>query len=479
MNKQKSLVLLLSLAVIGNAEGKASQQLDDSTKERLKYVDFLLAKGKPQEAVSLVTSMLKELPKDEKLLLVRAEVYRKQNRLDEAIADYTRILSQSPGNQEVWKLRGDCFKGRNNLSRAMADINKAIELDPMDHQALYSRASVRHSSGDLEGALKDCQSSIAIKSSANALFTMGSMLINLGRIKEAQDAYTRVLSLDQRYWRANQLRAQCDYILGQYDKAISDYTVAIISRPRVWRLYLMRAQAYLESGQPHKASVDLEKATHYEPAYAQLVYSQSTERVLHKAGAKPGLQPGLPETEYERLINESLLLYKRRQYAEACKILTSATQMKKSDQFPIVLRARILLEQGKFDEALGVLDACDHIWNSKASDYIGHLRIAGLIGKKHYKAALSGTNAALFWDKYWRAGYYYRAIALDALNRPHNEVIENFRRYLSLDSSASRTLLLSDEEEKSPEWEKIARGKIQQFEQFEHKEQAKASSTVE
>ncbi len=472
MNKQKSLVLLLSLAVIGNAEGKASQQLDDSTKERVKYVDFLLAKGKPQEAVSLVTSMLKELPKDEKLLLVRAEVYRKQNRLDEAIADYTRILSQSPGNQEVWKLRGDCFKGRNNLSRAMADINKAIELDPMDHQALYSRASVRHSSGDLEGALKDCQSSIAIKSSANALFTMGAILINLGRIKEARDAYTRVLSLDQRYWRANQLRGQCDYNLGQYDKAISDYTVAIITRPRVWRLYLMRAQAYMESGQPHKASADLEKATLYEPAYAQLVCSQAVERVH-----KPGSKPGSPETEYERLINESLVLYKRRQYAEACKILTSAMQMKKSDQFAIVLRARILLGQGKFDEALGALDACDHIWNSKASDYIGHLRIAGFIGKKHYKAALSGTNAALFWDKYWRAGYYYRAIALDALNRPRNEVIENFRRYLSLDSSASRTLLLSDE--KSQEWEKIARGKIKQFEQFERNEQAKASSTVE
>ncbi len=96
--------------------------------------------------------------------LHRANVYRKQNKLNLALADNNRAI-EIDGTAEAFFSRGTTQIKMENFKKAISDFNKSIKINPSNENSYLYRASVRLiTTCDLKKVLEDYYSVINIKS---------------------------------------------------------------------------------------------------------------------------------------------------------------------------------------------------------------------------------------------------------------------------------------------------------------------------
>ena len=108
----------------------------------------------------------------------------------------------APIISSVYVNRGLILKDRGNHVAALSDFDKAIRIDPANFWALYHRANEYESKGDLSAALADINQAIQIEPKAgNFLVEHGVILLLMGKEKEAQADFDRLLQSDRVLWQ--------------------------------------------------------------------------------------------------------------------------------------------------------------------------------------------------------------------------------------------------------------------------------------
>ena len=120
-----------------------------------------------------------------------------------------QTVNEAPGAKAMAPLissayvnRGLIMHNRGNHVAALADFDKAIRIDPANMWARYHRANEYESKGDLAAALADIDKAIQIDpNNGNLLVEHGVILLLLGKEKDAQADFDRLLQSDRALWQ--------------------------------------------------------------------------------------------------------------------------------------------------------------------------------------------------------------------------------------------------------------------------------------
>jgi tetratricopeptide (TPR) repeat protein len=163
------------------------------------------------------------------------------------LAGSTQHLNRNVNDAVRWLARGDLLVEGEMYDEAIQNFGRALQLEPSNVDVLNARAQVYVETGQLQLALDDCDESIVIESSQQALSIRGDV------------------------WLA----------IGNLDNAISDFEGALRFDSSVATAYRDRAARHKDAGNQSRADEDLEAAKRIEDAFSgRLVDESEAPRVV-------------------------------------------------------------------------------------------------------------------------------------------------------------------------------------------------------
>ena len=151
-------------------------------------------------------------------------VLQDAGRLPQAEASYRRVLQLQPGHARAHNNLGAVLHMQGNLDAALAQYRKALDLDPGQPQANQNYATIVRDGDALEraamGFLRHTQ---ANPRDAVAYTDLGNTWRELGKHKEALDAYDQALRIAPELAEAHFSRSFVRLLLGDYAAGWSDY----------------------------------------------------------------------------------------------------------------------------------------------------------------------------------------------------------------------------------------------------------------
>jgi len=221
----------------------------------------LRAQGHLDEAVSELEAAAARFGDAPELLAERAAVLAAQGRIDEGIRSLESAIEGAPREARHHTTLAALLLARGRREAGEAAVERALTLDPDDLTPLELRGRYRAATGNLEGALEDCQRYLALRPrNAGVRFTCGVVLEQIGETERAMEAYRLAIASDERAFAARNnlallLAAKGD-LQGGLAVAQEAYGLAE-SNPEVIDTL---GRLYREAGLPKRAVALLEKA---------------------------------------------------------------------------------------------------------------------------------------------------------------------------------------------------------------------------
>lgn len=168
----------------------------------------------------------------------RQVALRELKRYDEAAADELKIewISQlSALNQHLkddvqdptrWIARGECLLEGDKYEAAISDFTNALKLAPDSTAALTGRAKVWAKTGDLQKAIDDCEQSIVIQPTMEALSIRGEAWLAMNNLDQAIADFEDSSRLDETFAEAYRRRAEQHRTKGNDEAAEADLKAA-------------------------------------------------------------------------------------------------------------------------------------------------------------------------------------------------------------------------------------------------------------
>lgn len=192
-------------------------------------------------------------------------------------ANYFRTaIQEDSSNALAWANLSLTQRKNQSLNTALESINKAINLSPTLSTAYFDRAILHKDLGDLEAALKDYSSAIALEDiyPLPTLFNRALTFKKLGKLTSATHDLDYLIQLAPQEAMAYKVRGNIHLLSGKYDQAINDFTTAIRQDADLAEAYFNRGIAYLLNYKVSTACVDFKKS-------AAKGYERGTEKQVY------------------------------------------------------------------------------------------------------------------------------------------------------------------------------------------------------
>ena len=196
----------------------------------------------------------------------RGSYYRLMGRLEQARRDYAEALALNPEIPSVWYYQGTVLGALGMPDSAMVCFDRALELDPRRLSALNDRGALRLRRGDAEGAVRDFSRLVELDSLAWSAYSNRALAWSkLGEHEKAVADGRKAVAVDPKNPANADVLAQVgvDLLqLGRPRDAVEAYTSAIaMARPeRAAGYYLGRSRAWAAAGNRAKALSDQREA---------------------------------------------------------------------------------------------------------------------------------------------------------------------------------------------------------------------------
>ncbi|MGE5646563.1 MAG: tetratricopeptide repeat protein [Acidobacteriota bacterium] len=258
----------------------------------------------------------------------------------DAAAAYTEYLKLRPENDIVRRERGFCLVRANRLEEGLKDLNWYVARHPKDPVGIYELA-ISESVHSPEDAFTRINQALALKPDyAAALFTRGSIHLQLNRPEEAIKDFERVLAQDPDNVRALDRLGQAWGRLDQPEKAIAPLERAAKLAPSDSKVLTHYSQALRSLERFDEARAVLEKFRQI-PAetrripfggmldFLSLPQEQQRERYFEGLQRSVSINPENPDLQM-RLGNELLARGKDAEALEAYRRAASDDASKTS-----------------------------------------------------------------------------------------------------------------------------------------------------
>jgi Tfp pilus assembly protein PilF len=191
---------------------------------------------------------------------------------EESIAAYSVAIDDSKNDPKAYIGRGLAFQRLGHHIKAVIDFDEVISFFsewPSVWIAFYGRAVSRHTLGNFENAIDDCNTVVSLNPNhADTFYLRGIIQKSLNRIEEALKDMDRVLQVDANYWEAFRERGKL-LLLQNPERAIADFTSALESEYfgiNRGELLLFRGIAEQSTGDHRAAIKDFSDAIELAPS---------------------------------------------------------------------------------------------------------------------------------------------------------------------------------------------------------------------
>ncbi len=124
-----------------------------------------------------------------------------------ALEDCKHAISMRPSDGFVHLVTGDVAYDFHDYKLALSEYNAAVAAGQKDRGIFWKRCDARRFSGDLTGALADCEAAVRLDPQAFApMYTLGRLQVERKNFRAAVDALTTALArkpgdINALYWR--------------------------------------------------------------------------------------------------------------------------------------------------------------------------------------------------------------------------------------------------------------------------------------
>ena len=368
----------------------------DYTTEGMKALD----EGKYDAAAQAFRKAIEADPKDYFAHFNLAMAFTLLQRDPEAVAEYRKTLELKPGLYEAELNAGIVLLRQKNPAEALPLLEEAAGHKPQEFRPRYYLAEAQLQTGDFGKAEESYKLAIALDAkSAGAQLGMAQVLVQQGRISEADAYFRQAAQLEPKYR---------EYLLelgALYEKASENSQAIAIYRefPDNPAAQARLGELLLESKQFEDAVPRLEEAFGKDPSAvnrsalaAAYVFTRKLDKALPLLEQSVAAEPG----NYDLRMMYARALRDKRQFQPAARQFYEAARLKPAEPKPWTELGGMLYMAGDLPQALSAFE----------------------------QAVRNGENTAGIW--------FLRAIILDKL-RQIKPAKEAYGRFLALSQGKS------------------------------------------
>ena len=368
----------------------------DYTTEGMKALD----EGKYDAAAQAFRKAIEADPKDYFAHFNLAMAFTLLQRDPEAVAEYRKTLELKPGLYEAELNAGIVLLRQKNPAEALPLLEEAAGHKPQEFRPRYYLAEAQLQTGDFGKAEESYKLAIALDAkSAGAQLGMAQVLVQQGRISEADAYFRQAAQLEPKY------REYLLELAALYEKASENSQAIAIYRefPDNPAAQARLGELLLESKQFEDAVPRLEEAFGKDPSAvnrsalaAAYVFTRKLDKALPLLEQSVAAEPG----NYDLRMMYARALRDKRQFQPAARQFYEAARLKPAEPKPWTELGGMLYMAGDLPQALSAFE----------------------------QAVRNGENTAGNW--------FLRAIILDKL-RQIKPAKEAYERFLALSQGKS------------------------------------------
>jgi tetratricopeptide (TPR) repeat protein len=414
------------LGNLSEARDNYQRAIDQGAPERLEALQRLASLLRsefknPAEADRKIEEMVQSAPDDYRVYLERGRYRRRFSQTEEerkaAIDDYQKALAGAPERAEIYVELAEIFREASNPAQARHYLEAGLKAVPGDPSLYSSLALLDYATGDMNKAIADLQEGLKVlpdaanlhwllamfladRGSANELrlqidelkrigyptilldFLEAHYQVNAQRWREASQILTRI-QRDPNYEprfpaaykaRLNTLLARCYAQLGDFEKERDARLRAYRAAPDDLRIRLGLVESLVKQGELDQAIDEYKKLAGQLPQ----VRGNLVRLLLARNQQRPAAQRDWTETQRlldemareqpqasEPMILQAQMLLLQGKAAEAEERLKAARLQLPQDDNLWAASAALLRGQGKYDEALAVLEQARRLQGAK------------------------------------------------------------------------------------------------------------------
>ena len=182
------------------------KSLDKNAEIRKPKVDYTPREIKPPKPLTPLEKAIKKIDEEE---------------YDEAESMLNDIVKKDPKNSEAFHNLGVIEISRYKYSEAIEYLKKACELNPKGFQSPFLLAECYRNVGDNQKAEKSLQTATNIKFDEFALMNLAEIQVDLGKYKEAEENYNKILKKSPNFSEASVGLALIRIGQGKLEEAMS------------------------------------------------------------------------------------------------------------------------------------------------------------------------------------------------------------------------------------------------------------------
>ncbi len=377
--------------------------------------DLYVQSGRLREAVQDAEETLRANPSDTNARRILGRIYTRmigdsqqgkvdENMLKKAIEQYTKIVEAEPKDIDTWLMLGRLQKIAQNSVEAEKAYKKVLEIDPDHEDALTGLAVVYADLGDSNRSSELLRKLTAKNPSPRTLMALASQYEQMKDYASASETLRKALELQPDNAEIKRALAQNLLFSDRFDDALKAYSDIVAEDPKDWQSQLRISQIYRQKKDFAKAREASTKAMSIEPKNLEVQYNEinileaegktneaiaalkdlvnATTKRSYSSGEKSNRallleRLGLMQRNAEKY-EEAVATFRQiadldpslaprasaqvvdtyrasRDYNKALQEADSAVKQYPGDRVLVSVRASVLAELGKTDDAAGAL----------------------------------------------------------------------------------------------------------------------------
>jgi tetratricopeptide (TPR) repeat protein len=247
--------------------------------------DLYVQSGRLREAVQDAEDTLRANPSDTNARRILGRIYTRmigdsqQGKVDEtmlkkAIEQYSKIVEAEPKDIDTWLMLGRLYKIGQNSVEAEKAYQKVLDINPDHEDALTGLAVVYADLGDSQRSSDLLRKLTAKNPSPRTLMALASQYEQMKDYPSASEALKKALELQPDNAEIKRALAQNLLFSERYDEALKAYVDIVADDPKDWQSQLRISQIYRQKKDFVKAREASAKAVAIEPKNLEVQYNE-------------------------------------------------------------------------------------------------------------------------------------------------------------------------------------------------------------